>query len=80
MYLIASLLTILYIHRLLNSLEKVCEIDPLTPEKWKPFERYDRANWRMWEIYGLGALLVPIRLVTTILILVIVMVLLRIGC
>ena len=30
-YLIASLLTILYINRLLNSLEKVCEIDPLTP-------------------------------------------------
>jgi lysophosphatidylcholine acyltransferase / lyso-PAF acetyltransferase len=66
-YLVYAVLIVGYFKNLMQSLKFTEKLDPHLPEKFKPFERHDRANWRMWEIYAGALVLLPLRVVLTIL-------------
>lgn len=63
LYIIYAIFIVRYINRLITVDLKFTEFcDPNLPAKYLPFQRYDRKNWNLIEIY-LGAIfLLPIRL------------------
>jgi lysophosphatidylcholine acyltransferase/lyso-PAF acetyltransferase len=63
LYLIYAIVVVRFLNTLLFKKLKFTETrDPELPENWKPFERYDRKNWRISEIYFGALFLLPIRL------------------
>jgi hypothetical protein len=64
-YIVYAYLALRFFAVLINEkLEFTLRPDIDLPDKWRPFHRYDRSNWRLWEIY-LGAItFLPLRILS----------------
>lgn len=64
LYMLYCVFIIKFFRNLIFKTLKFTEVIPKDlPEKYLPFVRYDRHNWRIWEIYFGAVTIFPIRLI-----------------